>query len=391
MYFFSDLDEEVSIEKGSNTVKRVLTLLIVLSFCGTNLAQSSEKKTLKVDLSEFDPIVTVGKDGKVKGPDIDIIEHIASELDYECDFRVVSFDRIFNGLQDGSADIAMGGISITRAREEVVDFSQPYIVTGQDIIVLSEQRYGIFSNVIFYVKAFLSSNAPVFIMAFCLIWFVLANIFLIISWKRNDEIPSSYLRGVLHSAAHVLYFMGTQGPTDRNDANTNKFWKDIGVLFNMMICFFGVIIMSVLYGSVSSEFTAMKLKRGIQSKADLEGKRIAVVGDTTSEFSLQDMNVNLIKVSDLKEAYLELFQNNADAVVADSIPLQYYSRNKGLGKVRLVNNVFNQDFYGIAVAEGNPLIEDINRVLLQMIRSNDEENVYDNILERWDIQGMQQN
>lgn len=70
------------------------------------------------------------EDGEYVGFDIDIINAIADEVGFEVELATTNFDGIIPGLQTGSFDIAIAGITITEERGEAVDFTNPYYKSG---------------------------------------------------------------------------------------------------------------------------------------------------------------------------------------------------------------------------------------------------------------------
>ncbi len=77
----------------------------------------------------FEPFVFV-KDGKLAGFDVDLLNAMAADGDFEVAYVVSSFDEIFQGLQSGKYDAAISAITITDARKEIVDFTAPYFESG---------------------------------------------------------------------------------------------------------------------------------------------------------------------------------------------------------------------------------------------------------------------
>lgn len=73
--------------------------------------------------------------GEHVGFDMDIVNAIADEVGFEVDLEVTNFDGIIPGLQTGSFDIAIAGITITDERKETVDFTDPYYKSGTRIAV----------------------------------------------------------------------------------------------------------------------------------------------------------------------------------------------------------------------------------------------------------------
>jgi glutamine transport system substrate-binding protein len=73
------------------------------------------------------------EDGEYVGFDIDLINAVADEAGFEIELETTNFDGIIPGLQTGSFDIAIAGISIREDRKESVDFSDPYYESGLSI------------------------------------------------------------------------------------------------------------------------------------------------------------------------------------------------------------------------------------------------------------------
>lgn len=68
--------------------------------------------------------------GEYVGFDIDIVNEIADRVGFEIEHEATNFDGIIPGLQTGTFDIAIAGMTITEEREEAVDFTSPYYKSG---------------------------------------------------------------------------------------------------------------------------------------------------------------------------------------------------------------------------------------------------------------------
>jgi len=73
---------------------------------------------------------------KLEGIDIEIMEYIAAKLNVTVDWKAIAdFDTLFASVQSGQFDCAISSITITPARDEVNDFSMPYYVANQAVLV----------------------------------------------------------------------------------------------------------------------------------------------------------------------------------------------------------------------------------------------------------------
>lgn len=68
--------------------------------------------------------------GELQGFDIDLIREIGKVAGFGVRFQNISFDGIIPSLQAGTVDAAVGAMTITPARSEVVSFSRPYFKAG---------------------------------------------------------------------------------------------------------------------------------------------------------------------------------------------------------------------------------------------------------------------
>lgn len=110
---------------------------------GTTPAAIQDKKKLVVATeSEFAPFefksLVDGKDTLV-GADIELAKAIVEKLGVDVEFSVMSFDNVLASLQNGKADIAIAGISVTKERQNVYDFSDSYYTSENVVIVKKDQ------------------------------------------------------------------------------------------------------------------------------------------------------------------------------------------------------------------------------------------------------------
>lgn len=82
---------------------------------------------------EFKALVN-GKD-TIVGADIQLAQAIADELGVKLELSPMSFDNVLSSLQTGKADLAISGLSYTKERAKVYDFSTPYYETENAILM----------------------------------------------------------------------------------------------------------------------------------------------------------------------------------------------------------------------------------------------------------------
>ncbi|MBE7013474.1 MAG: basic amino acid ABC transporter substrate-binding protein [Ruminococcaceae bacterium] len=118
-----------------------LALVMVFAFAGCgNTESETETKLIMATNAEFTPFEFVAANGKgicgeFDGIDIAIANEIAKDLGQTLEVSNMDFNSIIPAVEAGKADIGIAGMTVTADRLENVDFSEPYWVAVQTIIV----------------------------------------------------------------------------------------------------------------------------------------------------------------------------------------------------------------------------------------------------------------
>lgn len=70
-----------------------------------------------------------------EGFDIDVITKVAQSIGVNIEFRTMEYDALFGAVQSGEVDVAISSIVIRPDLAESVDFSAPYYVADQAVLV----------------------------------------------------------------------------------------------------------------------------------------------------------------------------------------------------------------------------------------------------------------
>ena len=110
---------------------------------GTDTAATADFDTIKsgtltvgVDVP-YEPFEQ-GRAPDYDGFDIDLINAIAEKLELDVQIKDTPFDTIFRDLAQGKFDLVISGSTITDEREKVIDFSDPYFLAEQSLLVKSD-------------------------------------------------------------------------------------------------------------------------------------------------------------------------------------------------------------------------------------------------------------
>jgi polar amino acid transport system substrate-binding protein len=76
--------------------------------------------------------------GEAQGWDYDSVTEICERLNCVPEFKQAAWDGIFPAMQAGEYDMLADGVTFTAERDEIVDFSIPYVTVGQVLLVSSD-------------------------------------------------------------------------------------------------------------------------------------------------------------------------------------------------------------------------------------------------------------
>ena len=344
----------------------LLALILILVSQPVEAAQSDP--VLKVGISPFSPFVVLSPNGPA-GMSIDMWQVIARLIDRE--FEYVACKGVGDKLQrleKGSIDIAIGGITITEEREELFDFSHPVYETGLDILIPKAARSTLIGLITSLFKGqkifFFGALLILLIIGGHLIWFAERS-----SKKRSTSFHRSYLPGVFEGMYWALITASTIGYGDKVPQRwTGRILAAILILIFLPL--FGFFI-----AQLSADLTMQNLRSNINGPQDLMGKRVAVVDKTTSFHYMRNERAYLDIFERVEDAIDALLKAEVDAVVYDAPNLLYYANGEGRDQVMVVGKKFEPQNYGLALPQGDPLREKINRAILKMIESDELERI----------------
>ena len=119
------------------SAKKVLMAVLVVTMIMV-MGTAAMAKTYTVGTSASFPPFEYVENGEVTGFDIDLIKEIGKVEGFEVQVKDLSFDSLIPALKTGNIDIIAAGMTITEKREKQVDFTEPYFVANQSVVVQEE-------------------------------------------------------------------------------------------------------------------------------------------------------------------------------------------------------------------------------------------------------------
>jgi polar amino acid transport system substrate-binding protein len=301
------------------------------------------------------------------GFSIDLWNTIAQRLGLETEWiEVKNVQDQLDAVENGQADAAIAGISMTADREKRIDFSHPYFDAGLQILTRPNRP-----SAWQHVRDFMTPGLLGILALGLLFALVMGHVIWLIERRRNPEFPRGYLRGVIEGIWWLFLVVATG---EYRDGETRNVVKRMLTAAWWLV---GVALIAQFTATITSNLTVQQLTSTIKGPGDLPGKSIASVQNSTAAQYLSKAGLPFTTVERIEDAYALLDQGQVQAVVYDSPVLVYYAAHAGKGRAEVVGPIFKPEKYGIALPTGSPLRKQINEVLLGLYQDGTYETIYD--------------
>lgn len=345
----------------------MITFFLCLMVCGQIYAQD---RPLKIGISSYEPFV-IGGQKIPQGFSIDLWNRIADKNDWQYEFVFSDFRTKLANVKNNNVDLAIGGITITADREEVMDFSSPTFNAGLGILVKKNLAPQAIAPLIIS-RLFTKEIAVLLLWLFGFLLFVGFLLWLV--ERGSNLIRRNFKEGYPDAVWCSWMIKTTIGFGDIYPKRIG------GRLLTLPIFFFGVVLLSVIIAPINAAFIIRDIEvldSKIASPLDLRDKTVATKSGTYSVEILNKYEAFIIGVPAINEAYDLLYKEEVDAVVYDLPGLMYYQKRNQ--DVALVGKGFEKNHYGFAFPEESPLLEKVNQSLLEL----KEDGVYQDLYLKW--------
>jgi polar amino acid transport system substrate-binding protein len=354
-----------------------LTALLLFAVCpGGSVAHAQVQdappgRSLRIATRVITPFV-VRRGNRYSGFSIELWEAIADRLKLTSTYQPYpSVVDLLGAVRGGQADVGVAAISITSEREHILDFSQPIIEGGLQILVRDVGNGGAQIPSLFTVL--FSKQVLQLLGVMSLVTLLPAHLIWFFERRREDGIleNKAYFPGIFKA---MWWAGGTLG------AQADEMPRTVlGRLVALLWMFTSIVFVAYFTAAVTTAFTVGQLRGAINGPDDLPGKRVATTIGSTAEKYVKAQRARVQSYTGLEECYRALHQGQVDAVVFDSPVLLYYAAHEGKGRVQVVGSVFKKEGYGIVMPRQSPLRKPINTALLSL----QEDGTYQRIYDRW--------
>jgi polar amino acid transport system substrate-binding protein len=343
----------------------MLVVVIFQDRCATQAIAASNPalpdRELVVGIKEAPPFVIKAPDGAWRGISIDLWRRIAEQLRLHYRFsEQATVDALLEGTRAGSFDAAVAALTVTAARQRVVEFTQPFYTTGLGIAVSTRDE----NRWLPIVRTFLSFG---FLQAvLVLVGIAMAVGFLIWMFERrhNEHFGGGMARGLGSSFWWSAIAM-TQAGASQNAPRTLP-GRSLAIAW--MIA--SVVTIAVFTAGITSTLTKRELQGAVHGVNDLRSVRVGAVAGTATVDYLERERISYRGFADAHDGLAIMQSGGIDAFVYDKPLLTWVVLQDFSASARVLDVTFDSQNYGIALPMNSPLRHPLNLALLDAVESD---------------------
>ena len=317
-------------------------------------------KELIVATKEAAPFAIKLADGSWTGISVDLWRRVAEEKQFR--YRLVernTVQELVEGVAAGKFDIAVAALTITGARETILDFTAPFYATGLGIAVNSGGAAS-WTPVLRALTSFGFLQAVLALIGLALmvglvVWFL--------ERRHNEEFGGGVAKGLSSSI-----WWTTVAMTQRGIGNAGPRTMP-GRMIAMLWMVGSIIAIAVFTAGITSALTIRQLQGSVHGVTDLSTVQVGAIAGTSTEEALNRIRVNARLYPTPSEGLLALRRGQIDAFVYDRPLLAWIVNRDFRSSVQLLDASFDPQNYAFALPPGSPLRKPLNVAILNTVQS----------------------
>jgi len=342
------------------TLRIFLALLFAALSTSVGAEGSGRTVTREVSVATRQvPPFAMKENGDWDGIAIELLRRIAEETGLTFDLKEMTLQQMLDATAKGEVDAAAAALTITAARERVMDFTHPFYSSRLGIAVRQRPE-------VTWLSALKRIASGAFIHALAVLLGVLTLVgalLWLVERRRNGQFQRDPVKGIGSGIWWSAVTMTTVGYGDKAPVTL------AGRVIGLAWMFASIILISGFTAAIASSLTLGELGQTVRGIDDLRGKRVLSLGSSTSAAYLDESLIRYQAVPHLNDALAQVAAGRADAVVYDAPILRYSVNQSYASELRVLPTVFARQDYGIALPSGSPLREELNRHILSIIHS----------------------
>ncbi len=338
-----------------------------VTFAGPCRAQTPDtagvasQRELVIGTKQAPPFAMKAADGAWQGISIDLWRRVADDLHLRYRFvEEPDVQGLLDGVAAGKFDVAVAALTVTAARERILDFTQPFYATGLGIAVPIGGEAS-WLPIIRTMTSFGFAQAIVALIGLALAVGLLVWLF---ERRHNDDFGGGIAKG-LSSGVWWSAVAMTQRSTGNFGPRTV-----LGRVVAIVWMIASIVTIAVFTASITSVLTIKHLQGTVHGASDLSVSGSERWPEPRPKTPCPTMQINYRKFATVEDGLKALRAGKLDAFVYDR-PLLAWAIQQGFSSsIELVDATFEPQEYAFAVPGNSPLRKTLDVTILDAIHGD---------------------
>jgi ABC-type amino acid transport substrate-binding protein len=316
-------------------------------------------RVLTIGTKPAPPFAMLAPDGTWEGIAIDLLAAVAAKLGASYTLQETTLAGMIDEVAAGRLDASVAAMTVTVAREEVIDFSHAYYRSGLGVAVAERRPAGLGA-----IWQALTSRAFLSVVGVMggLLFAVGAVVWLLERRHNPGQFEPDPRRGLFSGFWWAVVTMSTTGYGDKAPATVG------GRIVAILWIFAGLILTAGFTAQLAATLTASSIRSPVTSPTDLAQLRVGHVAAAASGETLRAYGVRPRDYPDVEAGLAAVARGEIDAFVHDE-PILAYEVGVVPGVVLAPVRFAPQD-YAFVLPQDAALREAVNRALLEVLASD---------------------
>jgi len=343
----------------------ILALLIVTLLPGGLTAQDdgAQPEKLLVAVIDLPPFAMKTADGRWEGLGIDLWRAVADDLGVAFELREYdTIGQLKEAFLKDEIDVTPVA-SVTPDREIYLDFSNHYYRSGVAIAVRAERAGYRWLRL---VDRIFSLQFLTVIGSLVLLWSIAGTLVWLFEGRRNRQMfGDGPVKGLGQGIWWAAVTMTTVGYGDKAPMTLGG--RIVAIIWMVA----SIILISSFTAAITTSLTVSELSGKVRGLGDLPTVRVGSVVQSEAQRYLAKNGIAAFSFKNERDGLQALVDAKIDAFVFDESVLKYLARTQFPARVRVLPETFDHYFVSMAMPQGSPLREPLNRVLLRAMEEED--------------------
>jgi len=334
---------------------------LFLPECAFSQEEGATSDVLQVGVILAPPAYIKTVDNRWEGFSVELWQAVAQHIGVQFKFREFSsLKHMIDSLEKREIDV-IPALTAGESFESTMDFSQSYLKSGLSIAVPAE---GVEYRWVRVIEGIFSKQSLKAIGLLILMSLIAGTIVWSLERRRNSEMfGDGTVYGIGHGIWWAVVTMTTVGYGDKAPKTMG------GRIVALIWMVFSVVFIASFTANIATSLTIRELRGKVRGFNNLYDSRVGSISRSEGFEFLTKKGIAVMPFESIQEGLQAVAIRRIDAFVLNEQILKYLAKSEFPGRVRVLPEIFDEEFVCMALQHNSSLRKPINKALLKFMKT----------------------